>query len=130
MPSNSDPSNAPRPSQGWDNLRGSIARIAGQSVTVRTVLELATVQADLSLLTDNFGLTIPASDYVKDQRFTFLDPYETTNPTAVGDHGTHVHTVPRHLFLGPLLPGDRVLVAWVNEATDAVVVMRVVPGTA
>lgn len=57
-----------------------------------------------------------------------FDPFTTTNPTAVGDHGTHVHTVirPAELLPRPQWPdGTVVLIVWILNRTYPVIVGRV-----
>lgn len=57
---------------------------------------------------------------------------EHTHPATEGAHehpdteGAHQHDVVRPLELTPLQPGDRVLVAWVNDGVDAIVLDVVV----
>ncbi len=55
-----------------------------------------------------------------------LGTIQTTTDATVGDHGIHNHDVPRPLQLAPLSPGDRVLVAWVNDGMDPIVIDVVV----
>lgn len=82
-------------------------------------LELGTIQPDMSLLVDRFKVPIPAGDYLVCRSLRLADPMVTTAP---GGGDGHTHQVPRPAELAPLAPGDRVLVAWVNNGSDPVVV--------
>jgi len=84
-------------------------------------LELGTIQGDMSLKVDRFPIPIPAGEYMVCRHLTLPDPLATTEEALGGDY-RHSHTVPRPEQLAPLKPGDRVLVAWVNDSTDPVVI--------
>jgi hypothetical protein len=86
-------------------------------------LELGTIQYDMSLKLDTFGVTIPQGHYLVCRSLTLQDPMVQTS--QAGDPA-HTHDVPVPPQLTPLKPGDRVLVAWVNQGTDPVVVDVVV----
>jgi len=104
-------------------------RIASQTKQPDT-LELGTIQADMSLKLDRFVVPIPQGDYLICRSLTLPDPMAITTEAAVGDHGTHTHSVPRPDQLAPLSPGDRVLVAWVNDGIDPIVIDVVVSSDA
>ena len=97
-------------------------RIAGQT-SWPDVLELGTIQADMSLKTDHFERPIPKGEYLVSRSLTLLDPM---THTTVAGQDAHIHTVIRPEQLSPLKPGDRVLVAWVNGGIDPVVIDVVV----
>lgn len=94
-------------------LAGQIARQTASP----DPLELGTIQADMSLLVDRFPIPIPPGDYLICRHLTLPDPLINTVETE-----GHTHAVPRPERLAPLKPGDRVLVAWVNDGTDPVVI--------
>ena len=118
--------------------------IAGMQKVARghrqTVLELGTINGNMSLSVDSLGGQIPAGDYLVSLHLTH-DTYRTTKEVhhheggthsqAVGsgyhthDDGLHDHRVPS--VFRRLQAGDRVLVAWAGH--QAVVVDIVVPGT-
>ncbi|MCL6597933.1 MAG: hypothetical protein K6T81_04265 [Alicyclobacillus macrosporangiidus] len=81
-------------------------------------LELGTIQSDMSLKLDGFGAPIPQGHYLVCRSLTLPDPMAVTSPGG--------ENVPRPAQLAPLKPGDRVLVAWVNQGTDPVVIDVVV----
>lgn len=114
------------------NLKGTnrLARVLQERITTTGVqppiLELGTINTDLSLTTDRFPISIPKGDYLVGRSLTLKEPLITvqTSTIVVGDHGGHNHSVAvtRPGEMAPLKPGDRVLVAWVNEGTDPVVI--------
>lgn len=97
-------------------------RIAGQTARP-DVLELGTIQADMSLKTDHFEKPIPKGEYLVCRTLTLPNLMTTTN---IAGQDAHIHTVIRPEQLSPLKPGDRVLVAWVNGGIDPVVIDVVV----
>lgn len=121
-------------------------RIASQTARP-DALELGTIQADMSLKLDRFAVSIPKGDYlvaewlikvslpafslvgtgeypVKDDGSP-IPPTQTTPQTRWDWHPREVDEV-KVEFKPDLKPGDRVLVAWVNDHTDPVVLCRVV----
>jgi len=113
-------------SSGASKLAQVIAeRIASQTQRP-DALELGTIQADMSLKLDRFAVPVPKGEYLVCRSLTLQDPMATTMETTVGDHGTHTHGVPRPAQLAPLAPGDRVIVAWVNDGIDPVIIDVVV----
>jgi len=107
-----------------------LAQVIAERITTQTqrpdALELGTIQQDMSLKLDRFTVPIPKGDYLICRSLTLPDPMATTTEAVVGDHGAHSHDVPRPKQLDPLAPGDRVLVAWVNDGTDPVIIDVVV----
>ena len=91
----------------------------------REWLDLGVIQADLSLKADRFKIAFPVGRYYLLHQLQAPDPLAITSATVVGDHGSHTHAVPRPAEYAPLAAGDRVLIAWVNDSTDPVVVGRV-----
>lgn len=137
--------------KGTSKLAGVLKGMAAGEAAAPPVIELGTIQGDYSLLTDRFPIAIPRSDYLICRSLTLDDPLTTTKENQgqhahgpSGEHGGHSsgngqHTHPEtegahgHEIklpekMQPLKPGDRVLVVWVNDGTDAVVVDIVVPG--
>ncbi len=112
-----------RGNAGANRLARAIQRRIVESLHGPDALELATVQGDLSLLFDRFSTPIPRGDYLVCRSLTLQDPMATTDEAGTE---THTHTVPRPAELAPLVAGDRVLVAWVNDGTDPVVLDVVV----
>lgn len=94
--------------------------------------ELGTMTEGLGLKLDRFKHII--TDYMLSDHLTLAEPYMTkteidgahSQPDA-GYGGTHSHQVITPKQLLPLHPGDRVLVAPVNDGQDFVIVARVVP---
>lgn len=103
--------------RGISRLAQVLAGQISQQTDSPDVLELGTVQVDLSLLVDRFPIPIPPGDYLVCRHLTLPDPLVITEETEA-----HTHVVPRPQKLAPLKPGDRVLVAWVNDGTDPVVI--------
>lgn len=86
--------------------------------------DLATIQADGSLLLDTFGVPIPAGDYLVDERFTQENPlFETSSESGgSGDasFAEHTHTIGRaDTPFRPLTAGDRVLCVMLDADGDA-----------
>lgn len=110
-----------------------------------TVLELGTINANLSLSVSRFANPIPKDEYMvsldltHENYFTYNELNSSTKKPHhheggmhsqfsgdgyhTHDDGLHDHRVPS--VFRPLQPGDRVLVAWVGD--DAVVICVVVP---
>ncbi|MBO8169357.1 MAG: hypothetical protein H0Z35_09270 [Thermoanaerobacteraceae bacterium] len=107
-----------------------LAQVIAERIASQTqrpdVLELGTIQDDMSLKLDRFAVPIPKGEYLICRSLALPDPLATTAEATVGDHGTHSHEVPRPSQLAPLSPSDRVLVAWVNDGMDPVVIDVVV----
>jgi hypothetical protein len=115
------------------------------------LLDFGVIQDDYSLLTNTFPIPIPKTDYLVCRDVTH-DPGKplTLTKTGQGQHphgpsgshdqyqgdgthshpnteGAHVHDVVVPESMHWLKPGDRVLVAWVQN--DAVVIDIVLPAT-
>jgi len=99
------------------------------------VLELGIIQSDMSLKLDRFPIPIPKGDYLVCRTLLLPDPLTETDG-GWKDQGfvepfdppaQHWHKVKRPPALAPIKPGDRVLVAWVNNGTDPVVIDVVMP---
>ena len=129
-----------------------LAQVIAERIASQTrwpdALELGTIQDDMSLKLDRFAVPIPKGDYLMCRSLTLPDPMTATvegqgthphgpsgghtqySGDGVHSHpnteGAHIHDVVRPAQLAPLAPGDRVLVAWVNDGTDPVVIDVVV----
>lgn len=94
------------------------------------------LQRELGTMTDGLGLKLDRfkhiiTDYLISDHLTLAEP-NMTRTQVDGSHadpigGTHSHQVITPKQLLPLHPGDRVLVAPVNDGQDFVIVARVVP---
>lgn len=109
---------------------GKLAQVLSERIGQQTqrpdVLELGVIKSDMSLLLDRFPIPIPWGEYLVCRSLTLPNPMATTTLTSIGDHGSHSHNVPLPSQLSPLKPGDRVLIAWVNDGTDPVIIDVVV----
>jgi len=123
-----------------------LAQVIAERISTQTAmpdaLELGTIQSDMSLKIDRFAVPIPKGEYLitewtaklwlpafiidgnqnglKDSMNGAVTGDATFNfqPTVIDDVKIEVKP--------DLKPGDRVLVAWVNNHTDPVVVSKVV----
>lgn len=131
-----------------------LAQVIAERITSQTTrpdaLELGTIQGDMSLKLDRFAVPIPQGDYLVCRSLTLPNPMTVTveeqgshphGPSGghsqysgdgvhshPGTEGVHVHEVVRPEQIAPLTSGDRVLVAWVNNGMDPVVIDVVVSG--
>ncbi|MFZ7103380.1 MAG: hypothetical protein ACOWWO_12095 [Peptococcaceae bacterium] len=134
--------------KGISKLAQTMKNFTAEMGKSSEVLVLGMIKEDLSLLTDDFEVTIPAGDYLVARTLTLDDPLTGTvanqglhghGPggshsqyagdgihTHPGTEGAHFHEIKRPEKLAPLQPGDRVLVAWVNQGLDPVVIDVVV----
>lgn len=99
-----------------------------------TTHDLATIQADGSLLLDTFSDPIPQTDYKVAEWFKVANPWFATSPVGGGGPGdpefaAHQHDIPRPQLWRPLAAGDRVYVALIDADDDAmtpIVLARIV----
>lgn len=123
-----------------------LARVIAERITTQTArpdaLELGTIQGDMSLKIDRFAVPLPAGEYLIAEWTAKLslpafsiDGNQTglkdsLNGAVTGDATFNFQPVVIDnvkIEVKPdLKPGDRVLVAWVNDGTDPVVVSKVV----
>lgn len=132
-----------------------LAQVIAERIASQTqrpdMLELGTIQADMSLKLDRFAVPIPKGDYlVVDWHFKLEFPKASRTVRLVGivnEDGSETPitaysrpvridflcaddpkaTIEVHASLKPeLKPGDRVLVAWTNDYTDPVIISKVV----
>ncbi|WP_148222341.1 hypothetical protein [Caldicellulosiruptor hydrothermalis] len=118
-----------------------IERIATQTQKA-DVLELGTIQSDMSLKLDRFSVPIPQGEYLVAEWLVKLEiPFFEAKATQTGLKDSTGGDVtgeanfsfqPANIdkvklnFKADLKAGDRVLVAWVNDNTDPVVICKVV----
>lgn len=129
-----------------------LAQVIADRIAVQTErhdeLELGIIQDDMSLKLDKFNIPIPKSEYLVCRSLTLKNPItktvsgQGTHPhgpsgehsqysgTGIHSHpeteGAHVHDVICPPELMELKAGDRVLIAWVNNGTDPIVIDVVV----
>jgi hypothetical protein len=110
------------------------------------LLDFGVIQDDYSLLTNSYPMPIPKADYMVCRQLThgeagslltvsatdgshdvYSDPYPEPGYSHIGIGADHKHNVLIPEKMRWLKPGDRVLVAWVQN--DAVVIDIVLPAT-
>lgn len=110
------------------------------------VLDFGVIQGDYSLLTNTYPIPIPKKDYLVCRQLTlgetgskltvtatdgshdvYSDPYPEPIYSHIGIGVNHAHNVLIPEKMRWLKPGDRVLVAWVQN--DAVVIDIILPAT-
>ena len=123
-----------------------LAQVIAERISTQTAmpdaLELGTIQSDMSLKIDRFAVPIPKGEYlISEWTAKLILPAfsiggsqtglkDSLNGTVTGDatfnfQPTVIDEV--KIEIKPdLKPGDRVLVAWVNNHTDPVVLSKVV----
>ena len=106
-------------SPGASKFAGAIRKIMDRNTNNALVLDFGVIQSDGSLLTDEYPISIPKSDYLVCRQLKARSATAQTTSATVGDHGDHRHSVAISVRQG-LSAGDRVLVAWVRS--DPVVV--------
>ena len=132
---------------GASKLAQVIAERIGSQTARPDALELGTIQGDMSLKLDRFAVPIPQGEYlIAEWTAKLIFPafslvgrgeYPVTNdgspiPLTQWTQQTRWDWEPREVdkvkieVKPDLKPGDRVLVAWVNNHTDPVVVSKVV----
>lgn len=106
-------------------IQGRIKK--NQDADSALILDFAEIQSDYSLLTNTYPLPIPKGDYMICRQLTLgAEGDYLTNMTVAGHH-EHTHDVLIPETMRKLKPGDRVLVAWVQN--DAVVIDLVLPAS-
>lgn len=107
---------------GISNLCRVISRRA-QAVAGKAdrdlIIDFGVIKKDYSLLTNTFPIAIPRGDYHVCRTVAGLEVTGGTHSGHVSGSGSHKHVLPK------IKPGDRVLVAWVqNEAVVIDVVTK------
>lgn len=118
--------------KGISQLAGVLQnRMQGVNGMNPLALDFGLINGDYSLKCNNFAKPIPRSDYSVCEKLT-LGPAggHLTETLSDGKHdghtggdGSHAHTIKIPPKLRSIGPGDRVLVAWIQN--EAVVVDRV-----
>lgn len=129
----------------------NLAQVIAERISIQTArpdaLELGTIQSDMSLKLDRFAVPIPRGEYLIAEWTAKLSfpafslvgrgEYPVKNdgspePPTQWTQQTRWDWTPKEIdevkieIKPDLKPGDRVLVAWVNDHTDPVVVSKVV----
>lgn len=108
-------------SPGISRLAGVMQSMVSKGTDSAPAIELGVIQANGSLLTDNFPIPISAGEY---QVCRHLSSRKiSTDASSVGDHGSHSHKVETR---EKLKAGDRVLVVWAQS--DPIVVDVIITG--
>lgn len=133
------------------NGASKLAQVIAERIASQTqrpdALELGTIQSDMSLKLDRFAVPIPRGEYLIAEWTVKLSfpafslvgrgEYPVKNdgspePPTQWTQQTRWDWTPKEIdevkieVKPDLKPGDRVLVAWVNDHTDPVVVSKVV----
>ena len=142
------------PSSGNPGLSKLAAALQGQmqknqEANSALILDFGEIQTDYSLLTNTYPIPIPKTDYLV-CRCVSYNPAQALTSTAwpkeiqpqhaghthgsLGQHkhsedvnGEHYHSVALPEKMHWIKPGDRVLVAWVQN--DAIVVDKILPAS-
>lgn len=99
------------------------------------IVDIGTIQGDYSLKTNTFSIPIPQSDYHVLRQLTLgATGSVLTSTLTEGTHGGHIsgngahsHTIQVPEKMRSIKPGDRVLVAWVQN--EPVVLDIILPAT-
>ena len=132
---------------GTSKLAQVIAERISTQTTRPDALELGTIQPDMSLKLDRFAVPIPKGEYLVSEWTAKLglpdfslvgmgeypvkddgspEPVTECTPQTRWDWKSREIDEVKIKIKPNLKPGDRVLVAWVNDHTDPVVVSKVV----
>lgn len=112
-----------RGSPGASKLTATLVSMFDQKGDKPLVLDFGIILGDYSLKTNTFPLPIPKSDYSVCRAITYDPGVPLTQTYCDGAHGhpdagfagSHVHNVrlPEKMYW--IRPGDKVLVAWVQD---------------
>ena len=112
-----------RGSPGASKLTAALLSMIDQKGDKPLVLDFGIILGDYSLKTNTFPLPIPKSDYSVCRAITYDPGVPLTQTYCDGAHGhpdagfagSHVHNVrlPEKMYW--IRPGDKVLVAWVQD---------------
>ncbi len=132
---------------GANKLAQVIAERISTQTAMPDALELGTIQGDMSLKIDRFAVPLPAGEYLIAEwmaklsfpAFSLVGRGEypvkddgSPEPVTEWTPQTRWDWKPREIdevkieIKPDLKPGDRVLVAWVNNHTDPIVISKVV----
>jgi len=110
---------------GTGRLARVLKRQMKEMATSPLVLDYGTINDDMSLRTNTFPINIPKEDYMVCRQLTLGKKNEKLTETTVNGSYSHKHEVLIPESMRKLKPGDRVLVAWIEE--DACVIDIIVP---
>ena len=112
-----------RGSPGANKLTAALASMIDKKGDKTLVLDFGIILGDYSLKTNTFPIPIPKSDYSVCRAITYDPGVPLTQTYCDGAHGhpdagfagSHVHNVrlPEKMYW--IRPGDKVLVAWVQD---------------
>lgn len=112
-----------RGSPGANKLTAALASMIDKKGDKPFVLDFGIILGDYSLKTNTFPIPIPQSDYSVCRAITYDPGVPLTQTYCDGAHGhpdagfagSHVHNVrlPEKMYW--IRPGDKVLVAWVQD---------------
>lgn len=112
-----------RGSPGANKLTAALASMIDKKGDKPLVLDFGIILGDYSLKTNMFPIPIPKSDYSVCRAITYDPGVPLTQTYCDGAHGhpdagfagSHVHNVrlPEKMYW--IRPGDKVLVAWVQD---------------
>ena len=112
-----------RGSPGANKLTAALAGMIDKKGDKPLVLDFGIILGDYSLKTNTFPIPIPKSDYSVCRAITYDPGVPLTQTYCDGTHGhpdagfagSHVHNVrlPEKMYW--IRPGDKVLVAWVQD---------------
>ena len=112
-----------RGSPGANKLTAALASMINKKGDKTLVLDFGIILGDYSLKTNTFPIPIPKSDYSVCRAITYDPGVPLTQTYCDGAHGhpdagfagSHVHNVrlPEKMYW--IRPGDKVLVAWVQD---------------
>lgn len=116
---------------GINKLASTLQNRMSQTGNRSPILDFGEIQSDYSLVTNQFPIAIPKTDYTVCRKL--LGEKQSSITIQGGMHkghsegdGGHTHTVTLPGSNG-VIPGDRVLVAWIDS--DAVVIDVIVPAS-
>ena len=76
-------------SPGASKFAGAIRKIMDRNTNNALVLDFGVIQSDGSLLTDEYPISIPKSDYLVCRHLKARSATAQTTSATVGDHGDH-----------------------------------------
>ena len=115
--------NAMVQSKGANQLANVLSKRMRETSKSPQMLDFGEIQANGSLLTNTFPVPIPKGDYTVCRQLTLGESGSIL--TVTDTDGTHSHSIQVPEQMRSICPGDRVLVAWVqNEAVVIDVIMR------
>lgn len=113
---------------GANNLANTLSQMVQGQTESPLVIDFGVINPDMSLKTNTYGPPIPYGDYSICRSVTYDPGVPLTQSYNDGAHsqpdagygGAHTHNIRLPEKMYRIQPGDRVLVAWVDE--EAVVI--------